>query len=78
MFDQPAYRPIARLIHVVSVFEHQGKTLAVGGFYGVIKQWWHYEIIDALDAELNKYWPDGEMCPRPEIQAMLDSAAVKR
>lgn len=54
-----------RLLHVVSVFEHQGETRIVGGFYGKHKQWWHYEVFDRLRAEYAFIWPDGQKRPEP-------------
>jgi len=39
------------LAHVVAVFRHRGWHRIVCAYYGVHKQWWHYEVFQLFDAE---------------------------
>ena len=34
-----------RKYHIVLSFEDNGKLFFVVKFYGIYKQWWHYEVI---------------------------------
>ena len=40
--------------HLVLSFEDQGKTYYVVRYYGLHKQWWHYEIWDEWTMAFNK------------------------
>lgn len=70
MYDLTDEGAIARLCHVVSVFRHDQKQIAVVAFYGIHKQWWHYEVVRALEASW-KYWPDGAECPNETLAENL-------
>ena len=47
--------PIRRVTkyHIVLTFQDNGETYYVVKYYGIYKQWWHYEVWDAdrLDFE---------------------------
>lgn len=43
------------LQHVVSVFEHRGRTVVVVAYFGLHKQWWHYEVIRSIDTAFDRY-----------------------
>lgn len=61
------------LCHVVSVFDHDGKTLATIAYYGKHRQRWHYEVVRSIDAHFATIWPDG--APRPDRRAHTPSAS---
>ena len=41
-----------RLYHTVLQFEDNGETFYVVKFYGKYHQWWHYEVLSALELAL--------------------------
>lgn len=53
------------LIHVVSVFEHDGETIATVAEWWPTKKHWHYVVIHGWLEATQAYWPDGQKCPRP-------------
>lgn len=40
--------------HLVLSFEDQGETYYVVRYYGIHKQWWHYEVWDSWTMAFNK------------------------
>ena len=40
--------------HVVLSFIDHDETYFVVKYYGIYKQWWHYEVWDSYSMELNK------------------------
>lgn len=40
--------------HLVTSFTDGGKTFHVVKYFGIYKQWWHYEVWDEETMEFNK------------------------
>ena len=40
--------------HIVLSFDDNGDTYYVVKYYGIYKQWWHYEIWSSLEMRLKK------------------------
>lgn len=53
-----------RLIHVISVFEDEGRWFAAGKMWWKHKQRWHYEVYHDTQALVGMIYRDGE--ERPE------------
>lgn len=51
---KPLKRPRDYKYHIVLSFEDNGALYYVVKYYGIYKQWWHYEIWSSLDMKLNK------------------------
>jgi len=47
------------LLHVASVFEHDGQHLAVTAEWWPGRKRWHYEVRSVVDAEVGLIRPDG-------------------
>lgn len=77
MYDNTYGGAIARLCHVVSVFRHDQKDIIAIAYYGIYKQWWHYEVVGSLDANW-KFWPDGEECPHDGLRENLRKSKESR
>lgn len=43
-----------RKYHIVLEFEDNGETFTVVKYYGVYKQWWHYEVWNKYDLEFHR------------------------
>lgn len=56
-------KQVEALVHVVSIFEHNGKTMAVVAEWFPARKRWSYEVIGEIETEFRQYWPDG--MPRP-------------
>lgn len=54
---------VEALLHVLSVFEHDGRTLIVAAEWFPTKRRWHYECWHIEAARVGLIWPDGQ--PRP-------------
>lgn len=70
-FDRIERGPIARLCHVVAVFDHDGRSHATIAWYGTHRQRWHYEVIDRIRISYGLIWPDGMKCPNDDLAAQL-------
>lgn len=53
-FPKPKIRRDRRKYHIVLEFEDNGETFLVVKYFGIYKQWWHYEIWDKYDIEFHK------------------------
>lgn len=71
------YEHMPRLAHVVSVFEHDDCTRFVVAWYGIHRQWWHYEVVGPSECQW-KFWPNGEDHPDPEWRARIAAAVARR
>jgi len=51
-------RPRDYKYHIVLSFEDNGETFYVVKYYGIHKQWWHYEIWDSwtMDNNISRGW----------------------
>ena len=47
-------RPGEYKYHLVLSFEDKGEIIYVVRYYGIYKQWWHYEIWDSWTMAFNK------------------------
>lgn len=47
-------RPGEYKYHLVLTFEDNGEIFYVVKYYGIHKQWWHYEIWDSWTMSFNK------------------------
>ena len=47
-------RPYEYKYHLVTSFEDKGDVFYVVRYYGIYKQWWHYEIRDSWTMAFNK------------------------
>jgi hypothetical protein len=56
-------KSVHALVHVVSVFEHDGDTLAVVAEWFPGRRRWNYEIIRGWTDATWAYWPDGSEPP---------------
>ena len=51
---QKSIHPRQYKYHIVLSFEDNGMTFYVVKYFGIHKQWWHYEIWESWEMEDNK------------------------
>jgi len=56
---------VEALLHVLTVFKHNGSTRIVTAEWFPSKRRWSYAIRDEIEALYATIWPDGK--PRPEM-----------